>query len=158
MQKSSRRSFLLQFPAGIAAMTLALREPRLHAQSAITIPHAALITPAEAAAMLKTADASRWKILQVGFRSMYDQRHIRGAIYAGPASQPQGLTNLRSAVSGLSKASPILLYCGCCPWSHCPNIAPAWNALHSMGFQHVRVIEIADNFGDDWVAKGYPVA
>lgn len=158
MKKPSRRSFLVQLPSGIAALAFALRSPRAQAQSAMTIPHTALIEPAEAAAMLRKPNAGRWKILQVGFRSMYEQRHIRGAVYAGPASQPEGLTNLRSAVSGLTHESPILLYCGCCPWSHCPNIAPAWNALQGMGFRSVRVIEIANNFGDDWVAKGYPVA
>ena len=27
-----------------------------------------------------------------------------------------------------------------------------------MGFTHLKVLYIADNFGANWVAKGYPVA
>jgi len=30
--------------------------------------------------------------------------------------------------------------------------------LHAMGFTHVKVLYIANNFGADWVDKGYPVA
>ena len=26
-----------------------------------------------------------------------------------------------------------------------------------MGFTHLKVLYIADNFGSNWVAKGYPV-
>ncbi len=158
MQKHSRRNFLLQLPTGLAALTMALRAPQSIAQSATIIPHAALIEPADAAAMLDKPTNHRWKILQVGFHSMYDQKHIRGAVYAGPASRAEGLATLKQAVDSLPRTTPILLYCGCCPWTHCPNIAPAWGALQAMRFQAVRVIEITNNFGDDWVAKGYPVA
>lgn len=158
MQDSTRRRFLQQLPAGLAAALLAVRSPRLHAESATTIPQSALLEPAAAAALLQKPDAGHWKILQVGFRSMFDQQHIRGAVYAGPASQPTGQALLRSAVASLPRTAPILLYCGCCPWTHCPNIAPAWDLLHGMGFRNVHVIHFASNFGDDWVAKGYPVA
>lgn len=158
MHKSSRRNFLVQFPSGLAALALALRSPGLQAESATTIPLSALMEPAEAAAMLQKPGWGRWKILQVGFRSMYEQRHIRGAVYAGPASQPEGITNLSHAVAELPRESSILLYCGCCPWSHCPNIAPAWDELKRTGFKSVRVIRIENNFGDDWVSRGYPVA
>ena len=51
-----------------------------------------------------------------------------------------------------------MIYCGCCPWSHCPNVKPADDALRAMGFTNVKVLYIADNFGADWVNKGYPVA
>jgi hypothetical protein len=29
--------------------------------------------------------------------------------------------------------------------------------LHGRGFQEIKVLYIADNFGTDWVDKGYPV-
>ncbi len=35
---------------------------------------------------------------------------------------------------------------------------PADDALHAMGFTNVKVLYIADNFGTNWVDKGYPVA
>jgi len=50
-----------------------------------------------------------------------------------------------------------VIYCGCCPWSHCPNVKSADDALRAMGFIHVKVLYISNNFGADWVDKGYPV-
>jgi hypothetical protein len=45
-----------------------------------------------------------------------------------------------------------------CPWSHCPNVAAAYEALLTLGFTQVKVLYIADNFGDNWVNLGYPAA
>jgi len=52
----------------------------------------------------------------------------------------------------------VVLYCGCCPWGKCPNIDPAYKLMKSLGFTRLKVLHIADNFGTDWVDKGYPVA
>jgi hypothetical protein len=52
------------------------------------------------------------------------------------------------------KKKLIVLYCGCCPWGRCPNVGPAYKALHDQGFTNVKVLYLANNFGDDWVAKG----
>jgi hypothetical protein len=38
----------------------------------------------------------------------------------------------------------------------CPNIRPAFAALHEMGFTKVRVVSIPTNFKTDWIDKGYP--
>ena len=84
------------------------------------------------------------------------QAHIPGAEYIGAASSPQGMQALRTRVKPLAKNTSIVLYCGCCPWSHCPNVRPAYNQLHKAGFSNVKVLYIADNFGTDWVDKGYP--
>ena len=65
---------------------------------------------------------------------------------------------LRARVAKLAKDAPIVLYCGCCPWSRCPNIAAAYDALHALGFGNVKVLHIAEDFGTNWVDKGYPVA
>ncbi|PYQ37297.1 MAG: rhodanese-like domain-containing protein, partial [Acidobacteria bacterium] len=45
-----------------------------------------------------------------------------------------------------------------CPWDHCPNVKPAVDALQKMGFRNVKVLYIGENFGSDWVNKGYPTA
>jgi thiosulfate/3-mercaptopyruvate sulfurtransferase len=66
--------------------------------------------------------------------------------------------DLRARVAALAKHAAMVIYCGCCPWSHCPNIAAAYDALHAMGFTGVKVLYIADNFGDNWASQGYPVA
>jgi hypothetical protein len=48
------------------------------------------------------------------------------------------------------------VYCGCCPLDRCPNLRPAFTALHDMGFTHLRVLLIPTNFYTDWVKPGFP--
>jgi hypothetical protein len=88
---------------------------------------------------------------------MFDQAHIPGAEYAGPGSQAEGIERLRGRVASLPRTTLIVIYCGCCPWNRCPNVGPAYSLLQQMRFTRVKVLYLAQNFGDDWVSKGYPV-
>lgn len=126
-------------------------------EPAASIPTADLLQPADLATTLKSAPASKPLILHVGFHKLYAQAHIPDSEYVGAASEEAGLRLLRNRVATLTKDTAIVIYCGCCPWSHCPNIAAAYNALHAMGFTQVKVLYIADNFGDNWVHLGFPV-
>ena len=122
------------------------------------IPRALLVTPAELAKSLASTTAQKPLLLQVGPRSLYTQAHIPGSEFIGATSSEAGRQQLRQRVKGLPHKTSIVIYCGCCPWGHCPNIHPAYQELHSLGFSNVKVLYIADNFGTDWVDKGYPVA
>ena len=124
--------------------------------SANTIPQARYIQPEALARTLKTAQKEKPVILHVGSRLMYSQAHIPGSEYAGPASQASGIQSLEDTVATLPKNRHIILYCGCCPWNRCPNVGPAYKRLHELGFTNVSVLYLANNFGDDWVNKGYP--
>ena len=95
-------------------------------------------------------------LLQVGFDVLYRAAHITGSVYAGPASKPEGIEALKKAVAGQPKDREIVLYCGCCPWDKCPNIRPAFAALHEMGFTRVKVMMVPENLKADWDDKGYP--
>ena len=97
-------------------------------------------------------------LLHVGSHMLYVQAHIPGSEYVGQGNSPEGLQALGARVSKLPKKTPIILYCGCCPWSHCPNVNPAYAALEKLGFTNVKVLYLPYNFGMDWVNKGYPVA
>ena len=88
---------------------------------------------------------------------MFAQAHIAGSVFAGPGSQPSGLALIEKRVASTEKNKLIVIYCGCCPWNRCPNMGPAYKRLHDLGFTNVKAIYIANNFGDDWVAKGYQV-
>jgi thiosulfate/3-mercaptopyruvate sulfurtransferase len=123
--------------------------------SAPTIPQSVLIQPEELAATLK--GGPRPVILQVGFKVMYEEAHIPGAIYAGPGSKDDGIVALKEAAAAIGKSDEVILYCGCCPWEHCPNVAAAWRTLKELGFTNLKVLYIPKNFGADWVEKGYPV-
>lgn len=116
----------------------------------------ALIQPGDLAAEL-AAKGSPAAIFQVGPNVLYRGKHIPGAIYAGPASRPEGLALLKSAVEKLPRDRQIVIYCGCCPWSHCPNVKPAMEMLQQMGFTHAKAMYVEDNFAKDWIDKGYPV-
>ena len=95
-------------------------------------------------------------VLQVGPHLLYRTAHIRGAQYAGPASEPAGIELIRNRVHGLKHGAAIVIYCGCCPWNHCPNIHPAYAELQKMGFTNVKALYLPNNFKTDWHDKGYP--
>lgn len=121
------------------------------------IPQSSLIVPEQLNQTLQTAK-QKPVILNIGPRTLYLQAHIPGAEYMGAGSGDAAQQKLRDRVKSLPKNAAIVLYCGCCPWSHCPNIHPAYELLQSLGYTNVKVMYIANDFGADWVNKGYPVA
>jgi 3-mercaptopyruvate sulfurtransferase SseA len=125
--------------------------------SAFAIPTAQLIQPDELNRILHARDSEKPLILQVGSHVMYAQAHIPGAEYVGPGSQADGVAQLRGRIASLPRKTFIVIYCGCCPWDRCPNVGPAYQLLHDMGFARAKVLYLADNFGADWANKGYPV-
>jgi rhodanese-related sulfurtransferase len=125
---------------------------------ATSLPSSHLINPDELVKVLQATKGEKPLMLQVGSYVLYAQAHIPGSEYVGPVTSELGLQQLRRRVESLPRTKFIVLYCGCCPWSHCPNVKPADDALHAMGFTNVKVLYIANNFGADWVEKGYPVA
>jgi hypothetical protein len=125
---------------------------------ATSIPASAQITPEDLVKLLQSSPQQKPLMIQVGSHVLYTEAHIPGSEYIGPASSEAGLQQLRKRVAMLRRTQFIVLYCGCCPWSHCPNVKPADEALHKMGFRNVKILYIAENFGSDWVNKGYPTA
>jgi thiosulfate/3-mercaptopyruvate sulfurtransferase len=125
---------------------------------ATSLPSSQLIKPEELVKILQSSKGEKPLMIQVGSHVLYQQAHIPGSEYIGPASSESGLQQMRKRVEPLPRNKFIVIYCGCCPWSHCPNVKPADDALRAMGFTNVRVLHVANNFGTDWVDKGYPVA
>ena len=115
-----------------------------------------LINPEDLVKLLQLAKSAQPIILNVGPSLLYMQAHVPGSQYIGATSTPQGIESLRRRVKSLPHNTFIVLYCGCCPWNHCPNVKPAYTELHKIGFTNVKALYIADNFGTDWVSKGYP--
>jgi len=125
---------------------------------ATSIPTTPLINPEDLVKLLQTSGKEKPLMIQVGSHVLFTQAHIPGSEFIGPAASDAGLQQLRKRVESLPRAKFIVLYCGCCPWSHCPNVKPADDALRALGFTNVKVLYISDNFGTNWVDKGYPVA
>ncbi|MFZ0314698.1 MAG: rhodanese-like domain-containing protein [Candidatus Korobacteraceae bacterium] len=146
----------------ILVLALALFSPTTaRAQSTSSVSDLApgspqVISPDELLPLLQSTTGQKPLVLSVGPSLLYMQAHIPGAEYIGAASGKPGLDKLRARVKSLPHDRLIILYCGCCPWSHCPNVLPAYHLLNALGFNHVKVLYIANNFGTDWVDKGYP--
>jgi thiosulfate/3-mercaptopyruvate sulfurtransferase len=116
-----------------------------------------LIQPEELVQAMKARGPGKPVVLYVGPKSFYLQAHIPGTDFVGPVG-PEHLEHVRARIAPLPKDAPVVIYCGCCPWDHCPNIRPAFAELQKEGFTHVRVLYLANNFGTNWKDKGFPVA
>ena len=116
-----------------------------------------LIDPAALAKTLASPAGEKPTVLCVGVVRLFRGAHIVGAQFAGPGSTATGLAALEKAVHDFPRDRQLVIYCGCCPWNHCPNIRPAYALLRKLGFEHVRVLAIPENFHDDWVVPGFPV-
>src|SRR3954465_6658740 len=118
------------------------------AATAQTIDDSALMQPEALATHLK-ASGAKPTVLFVGPKFLFAQAHIAGAEFIGPASNPDSMTNLRKRVGSLPKTASIVLYCGCWPWDHCPNIRPAYAELHKLGYTNVKALYMATSLGKD---------
>lgn len=114
-----------------------------------------VMTPQSLAKRLSAS--ARPTVICVGFDVLYEGAHIPGSLYLGPTREPKGIEALTKWAHGMPRDKDIVLYCGCCPWSQCPNIRPAFRTLAALGFKRLRVVRIDQDFAHDWVAKGYPV-
>lgn len=127
-----------------------------YAAIAVAGENESTISPEDLVKALKLATKQQPLVLNIGPRTLYQQAHIPGAEYIAPGSSAQLNAALEARMKTVSHGKFIVIYCGCCPWSRCPNVHPALAQLQAMGFTKVKMLYIADNFGTDWVYKGYP--
>jgi thiosulfate/3-mercaptopyruvate sulfurtransferase len=146
---------ILKIP--IVAAALAALAFSAFAFQASTIADSHLIQPEELAKLLQSPKAQKPLLIHVGFHVLYVQGHIPGSEYFGPGSDAAAIQKLRARVDSLPRNKFIVIYCGCCPWNHCPNLKPADDALRAMGFTNVKALYIADNIATNWRDKGYPL-
>ena len=83
---------------------------------------------------------------------------VPNSIAIGPVNNKEGLEKFILQVKKLPKQTKIVVYCGCCPFEHCPNIRPAMEVLKGMKFTHAYLLNLPHNIKIDWIDKGYPVA
>ena len=113
-----------------------------------------LVEPKSLAAQIRNGDTPI--IMKIGPAVLYTGAHIPGASYAGPANTPDGVRKLLEAVKGYRTDTPLVIYCGCCPMTRCPNIRPAFTALRDAGFTNVKVLALTESMHADWTGRGYP--
>jgi len=112
-----------------------------------------LLEPSVLAAQIKTSGTNLPLILNIG--AVED---IKGAFHIGAVNDAKNLEKLKSTVAALPKNTPIVVYCGCCPFAKCPNIRPAFSELIKSGFTNVKLLNLTTNLKTNWIAKGYPLA
>jgi thiosulfate/3-mercaptopyruvate sulfurtransferase len=116
------------------------------------------VQPAELAKEIADPQvAKRPTVVCVAPHVLYMGGHIPGALYHGPGMNSKGINDLKKWAQSMPRSTNIVVYCGCCPLSRCPNLRPAFEALHEMGFTHLRALLLPTNFYTDWVKPGYPV-
>jgi hypothetical protein len=81
---------------------------------------------------------------------------IPNSIDIGMVKDKKNMDKFRAQISKLPKTSNILIYCGCCPYEHCPDVRPAIALLKNMKFTNYHLLDLPQNIKTDWIAKGYP--
>jgi thiosulfate/3-mercaptopyruvate sulfurtransferase len=82
---------------------------------------------------------------------------IKTAIFVGKGTSATSIEKMKSTLAMENKNKAVVVYCGCCSYASCPNIKPAYDALISLGFKNVKVLELPEGIKPDWVAKGFPM-
>lgn len=116
-----------------------------------------LLKPGALAKTLSGKQKNNVVIIHTGPAQLFKLEHIPGAIAVGQTAEASGADALRKTLNDISNDKEIVLYCGCCPWRHCPNIRPAFTIARQMGFKKVKVLNLPTTFKMDWVDKDYPV-
>jgi thiosulfate/3-mercaptopyruvate sulfurtransferase len=111
-----------------------------------------LIAPAELARILNDPNELKPVIFSIG-----PSGTIKSAIELGPASDQKNLDKLKIWLTKLPKDGNIVIYCGCCPFEHCPNIRPAFKLLNERKFTNAKLLSLEHNLKADWIDKGYPM-
>ncbi|MDB5191038.1 MAG: hypothetical protein JWQ96_601 [Segetibacter sp.] len=83
---------------------------------------------------------------------------IPNSVNVGMVNTKEGLDKLKTQLTNISKHKKIVVYCGCCPYEHCPNVRPAINALKELKFTNYYLLDLPQNIKKDWIDKGYPVS
>jgi len=112
-----------------------------------------LMAPADLAKMINDGNAKKPVIFNIG-----PSGKIKGSIHIGPSKESDNLKELKDQLSKLPKNTSIVIYCGCCPFEHCPNIRPVFELLNKEGFTNHKLLNLSKNLKADWIDKGFPLA
>jgi len=112
-----------------------------------------LLQPADLAKTIDDPQAKQPFIFCVGPGAV-----IKGSVDIGPGRDSSNIDKLRKQLVRVPKDAMVVIYCGCCPFEHCPNIRPAFSLLNEMKLTHPRLLNLEHNIRVDWIEKGYPVA
>ena len=74
----------------------------------------------------------------------------------GMIKEEENMKKFKEQLTDLPRDTEIVVYCGCCPYEHCPNVRPAMQLLKDMKFTNYKLLDLPHNIKIDWINKGYP--
>lgn len=111
-----------------------------------------LIEPKKLAEIINDSSAVKPIIYSIG-----PGASIKGSIDIGATQEKAKLDFFKSTLLKVKTTKSIVIYCGCCPFNHCPNIRPAFQLLNELKFTNHRLLNLPNNLKTDWIDKGFPV-
>lgn len=149
-----KKKFRFNYPgiAGVIVLLTACATISCFGQQKDPWTQKQLLEPSVLASELNLPEAQRPVIIDVGPAGV-----IKDAQAAGPAEHADGIKNLKAFLKDVPKTKEVVIYCGCCPFTKCPNIRPAFKTLLSMGFKNPKLLNLSHNLKADWIDKGYPL-
>ena len=120
------------------------------AQNPINWTNDQLLRPSELATALKdNKDIS--VIFSIGPGAIIPHSRDMGMI-----KEEDNMKKFKQELESLPKDTSIVIYCGCCPYEHCPDVRPAIELLKEMKFTNYKLLDLPHNIKIDWINKGYP--
>jgi hypothetical protein len=110
-----------------------------------------LLEPSELAGMINSKQELPL-ILSVG-----PGAYIQHSLAIGMVDSTEGVEKLKKELGTHPTNTKVVIYCGCCPFEHCPNVRPAIEALKAMKFTNYQLLNLSHNIKIDWINKGFPV-
>ena len=74
----------------------------------------------------------------------------------GMIKETENMQKFKDQLSTLAKDTQIVIYCGCCPFEHCPNVRPAIQLMKDLNFTNYKLLNLPHNIKIDWINKGFP--
>ena len=122
-----------------------------YAQNPINWTEKQLMEPAQLANAINT-NKDVPAIISVG-----PGANIPNTLHVGMVNTAEGLEKLKTQLKTMDKDKKVVVYCGCCPYEHCPNVRPAINALKELKFTNYYLLNIPTNMKKDWIDQGFPI-
>jgi len=134
----------------ITLVLVALAFQKVNAQNPVNWTADQLMKPSELAATLNEG-----KEIPVIF-SIGPGALIPHSKNIGMIRDEENMKKFKAELAGLSKDVKIVVYCGCCPYEHCPNVRPAVQVLKDMKFTNFKLLDLPHNIKMDWINQGFP--
>jgi rhodanese-related sulfurtransferase len=123
----------------------------VHAQNPVNWTNDQLIQPADLSSIL-ISNKNIPIIFSVGPGATIPHSKEMGMV-----REAENLSKFKMQLNNLPRDTKIIVYCGCCPYEHCPNVRPAIQALKDLKFTNYYLLDLPHNIKIDWIDKGYPI-